>query len=101
MADHTASRASPSGPLLVDSKLRAPPLREGMITRPHLVELLNAGADRKLTLLSAPTGFGKTTLLAQWRAAEEDDRPFAWVTLDVGDKDPVELPSYKGKGASR
>ncbi len=46
-------------------------------------------------------GFGKTTLLAQWRAAEEDDRTFAWVTLDVGDKDPVELPSYKGKGASR
>ena len=76
---------------MVEAKLRVPSLREGMISRPHLVNLLNAGADCKLILLSAPTGFGKTTLLAQWRAAESDNRPFAWVTLDAGDKDPVML----------
>jgi LuxR family maltose regulon positive regulatory protein len=86
---------------LVDAKLRAPPLREGMISRPHLVTLLNAGADCKLTLLSAPTGFGKTTLLAQWRAAEEHNRPFAWVSLDAGDKDPVRLLTYVVEAVDR
>ena len=101
MAVHSASRDSLSGPLLVDAKLRAPPLREGMISRPHLVTLLNSGADCKLTLLSAPTGFGKTTLLAQWRAAEEHNKPFAWVSLDAGDKDPVRLLTYVVEAVDR
>jgi LuxR family maltose regulon positive regulatory protein len=72
-----------------------------MISRPHLVNLLHAGADCKLTLLSAPTGFGKTTMLAQWRAAEERNRPFAWVTLDAGDKDPVTLLAHVVEAVDR
>ena len=72
-----------------------------MISRPHLVNLLNAGADCKLILLSAPTGFGKTMLLAQWRAAEAHNRPFAWVTLDAGDQDPVMLLTYVVEAVDR
>jgi LuxR family transcriptional regulator, maltose regulon positive regulatory protein len=72
-----------------------------MISRPHLVNLLNAGADYKLILLSAPTGFGKTTLLAQWRAAEEHNRPFAWITLEAGYKDPMMLLTYVVEAVDR
>jgi LuxR family maltose regulon positive regulatory protein len=87
--------------MLVDAKLRAPPLRDGTLPRPDLVELLNAGCHRKLTVLSVPTGFGKTTLLTQWRAAEQENRPFAWVTLDAGDKDPIRLCSYVVEAVDR
>jgi LuxR family transcriptional regulator, maltose regulon positive regulatory protein len=46
---------------LLESKLRLPPLREGLVSRPGLIALLRTGANRKLTLLSAPTGYGKST----------------------------------------
>jgi LuxR family transcriptional regulator, maltose regulon positive regulatory protein len=94
VADRTTSLTSPGGPLLIDAKLRAPLPREGTVPRPDLIKFLNAGSRCKLTLLSAPTGFGKTTLLTQWRAAEVDNRPFAWVTLDAGDQDPIRLCVY-------
>ena len=54
-----------STPLLA-TKLYIPPLRRKLVRRPRLVERLNAGLDRKLTLISAPAGFGKTTLLSEW-----------------------------------
>lgn len=56
---------------LLGSKLRPPLLREGLVFRPWLLDLLRTGSRRRLTLLSAPTGYGKTTLLAQWRESEE------------------------------
>jgi LuxR family transcriptional regulator, maltose regulon positive regulatory protein len=56
-----------------------------------LLNQLDAGPARKLTLIGAPAGYGKTTLLNQWRRAEESNRPFAWVSLDKQDNDPIRL----------
>jgi LuxR family maltose regulon positive regulatory protein len=61
-------------------------------TRPRLRERLNRGATSKLTLVSAPAGFGKTTLLADWLgAADADVRLAAWLSLDHNDNHP---PSF-------
>ena len=54
-----------STPLLT-TKLYIPPVRPELVPRPRLIERLNAGLHRKLTLISAPAGFGKTTLLSEW-----------------------------------
>ena len=56
------------GPLL-ETKLYIPKWRPGLVSRPRLTERLDEGIERKLTLVSAPAGFGKTTLLAEWLAA--------------------------------
>ncbi len=52
-------------PLLI-TKLYIPPVRPELVSRPRLIERLDAGLHRKLTLISAPAGFGKTTLLSEW-----------------------------------
>jgi len=57
-----------------------------------LIERLNAGLQRKLTLISAPAGFGKTTLLSEW--VGNCGRPVAWVSLDEGDNDPARFLAY-------
>ena len=79
---------------LLTTKLYIPPLRPGMVSRPRLIERLNAGllSRRKLTLISAPAGFGKTTLLSEWAAGCE--RPVAWLSLDEGDNDPTRFWAY-------
>lgn len=71
------------------TKLRCPRLRPNLVTRTHLIDRLNEGLrqNRKLTVLTAPAGFGKTTLVAGW--LKQLDRPSAWVCLDEGDNDPV------------
>ena len=51
---------------LLKTKLFLPRVRPGLISRPRLLEQLNTGPQRKLTLVSAPAGFGKTTLLSEW-----------------------------------
>ncbi len=66
-----------------------------LIARPRLSALLNEGLQRKLTLLSAPAGFGKTTLLSTWvQSRPEQDAPVAWVSLDESDNNPVHFWSY-------
>ena len=50
--------------------------------------------DFKVSVISAPTGYGKTTLLAHWRQVEETNLPFAWVSLDEQDNDPIRLWSH-------
>jgi ATP/maltotriose-dependent transcriptional regulator MalT len=92
--DHTRERPhhSISDPSIVlTPKLRAPTPRPEQLVRPRLLELLGEALHRKATLISAPAGYGKTTLLAQWRRAQETGLPFAWVSLDEQDNDPVRL----------
>src|SRR5215203_4999892 len=83
---------TPSG--VVRTKLLAPVPRSEQVLRPRLIELLDAGSDRKLTLIGAPVGYGKTTLLTQWLRSQEPNPPFAWVSLDEQDNDPVRLWSH-------
>lgn len=65
--------------------------RPEQLVRRGLLKLLHDALDFKVSLLSAPTGYGKTTLLAHWRQVEEAELPFAWVSLDEQDNDPVRL----------
>jgi len=77
---------------LVVTKLNVPPLRENRVRRPRLLAQLRAGLDRRLTLISSPAGFGKTTLLSEF--AVECDRPAAWFSIDPEDNDAVRFMSY-------
>ena len=70
---------------ILSTKLYIPMPRTNVVLRPRLIERLNAGLDRKLTLISVSAGFGKTTLVSEWVAACE--RPIAWLSLDEGDND--------------
>lgn len=75
---------------VLETKLFTPRWQAGMVARPRLIDRLNAGADRKLTVVSAPAGFGKTTLLAEWIAQRSAaDPPIGWLSLDAGDNDPA------------
>jgi LuxR family maltose regulon positive regulatory protein len=83
-----------AGPLLV-TKFHVPRLRRGLVARPRLSELLSRGAEAALTLVSAPAGFGKTTLLAEWlAAAPAEGRSPAWLSLDQRDNDPALFWTY-------
>jgi ATP/maltotriose-dependent transcriptional regulator MalT len=69
--------------------------RRGLVPRPRLSERLDRGAASKLVLVSAPAGFGKTTLLTEWLAAgPAGQRAAAWLSLDRGDNDPVSFWTY-------
>jgi len=77
---------------ILATKLYIPPLRPNVVSRPHLIERLNEGLHRKLTLISAPAGFGKTTLVSQWFAGGL--LPVAWLSLDEGENDPARFLTY-------
>jgi ATP/maltotriose-dependent transcriptional regulator MalT len=80
---------------LVTTKLRAPRTRPNLVARPRLHEALDRGEERKLTLVSAPAGFGKTTLLVEWLMERSGDkRSVVWVSLDEADNDPARFLSY-------
>ncbi|HEU5103684.1 MAG TPA: AAA family ATPase, partial [Roseiflexaceae bacterium] len=102
---------------ILATKLYIPPPRPKVVLRPRLSERLNEGLQRKLTLISAPAGFGKTTLLSEWfqeaQSAErraQSDKPstnplyalrsnaqalrVAWLSLDEGDNDPTRFLAY-------
>lgn len=82
-----------AGPL-VATKLYVPKLRGDLVVRPRLLERLRRAGSR-LTLVSAPAGFGKTTLLAEWLdATPGDDRAVAWVSLDPSDNEPARFWTY-------
>jgi len=85
-----------STPILA-TKLYIPPPRPKVVLRPRLIERLNEGLHRKLTLISAPAGFGKTTLLSEWVSSCERLEPkvrVAWLSLDEGDNDPIRFLTY-------
>ncbi len=83
---------------ILATKLYIPPPRPKVVPRPRLIERLNEGLgqnqgfSRKLTLISAPAGFGKTTLVSDWVAACK--QPTAWLSLDEGDNDPTRFLAY-------
>src|SRR5687768_108088 len=80
-----------STPILT-TKLYIPSPQPKVVLRPRLIERLNEGLHRRLTLISAPAGFGKTTLLGEWLAGCE--RPAAWLSLDEADSDPTRFLAY-------
>ena len=76
-----------AGPLL-STKLSIPWARRGLVPRRGLIDLLAKGLDGPLTLVCAPPGFGKTTLLAEWSESDHaKNKPMAWLSLDRGDND--------------
>src|SRR6266571_8309124 len=77
---------------ILATKLYIPPLRPNVVSRPRLLERLNEGLHGKLTLISAPAGFGKTTLVSEWVAG--CDRQVAWLSLDKGESDPTLFLTY-------
>ncbi len=77
---------------LLATKLFAPPPALRSVERQRLMQRLDAGLQRKLTLVCAPAGFGKSTLLGAWAQASE--HPSAWLSLDEGDRDPNQFAAY-------
>jgi LuxR family maltose regulon positive regulatory protein len=77
--------------VIVATKLAAPPVRAEQLVRERLLAALRSGSTRRLTLLAAPPGFGKTTLLSAWAASEEG---VAWLWLDADDNDSVRFFTY-------
>jgi ATP/maltotriose-dependent transcriptional regulator MalT len=84
----TISRASAT-PVLAATKLHIPALRPGHLHRAELVGALIAGTQTRVTLIAAAPGSGKTSLLSEWHADPGESRPFAWISLDAADNDPV------------
>jgi LuxR family maltose regulon positive regulatory protein len=82
-----------STPLLT-TKLYRPPVGPRLVSRPHLIGHLEEGLHlgHRLTVVSAPAGFGKTTLLSDW--LRQTDRAVAWLSLDEGDNDPTRFLAY-------
>jgi len=84
---------------LLQTKLFLPAQRPHQVPRPRLVERLNdglvqgGGFGRKLTLVCAPAGYGKTSLATEWLQGR--DYPVAWLSLDEGDNDPARYLAYQ------
>jgi len=96
MAQSTADSGSytpgASCNVLLLTKLAVPTTRSGAVSRPRLVAQLNRGLERKLTLVSAPPGFGKTTLVSEW--LRQSQLPVAWLSLDAADNEPMRFWTY-------
>lgn len=77
---------------VLKTKLNIPSLRPELVHRDRLIEILQAGTKRRLSLVSAPAGFGKTTLIGSW--VRQCKLPAAWLTLENSDNDPARFLSY-------
>ncbi len=86
------SQNSAAGQSLLITKLLPPQIRSEIVGRARLLQQLDRAADRRLILISTPPGYGKSTLAAQWVHASS--RPFAWISLDETDNDPVSFFRY-------
>jgi LuxR family maltose regulon positive regulatory protein len=93
VGDSRAPRGQDPDPAPRDVRFRPPLQRRGLVRRARLLARLEAvPADVPLIVLSAPAGYGKTTLLSQWAAT--GSRPFAWVTVDETDSDPAQFAHH-------
>jgi LuxR family maltose regulon positive regulatory protein len=81
------------GAPLIWTKLNAPVPRD-LVSRAQVLELLCDGPPRKLTLIRAPAGWGKSTLLADWHSSQRETRPFAWLGVEREDDEPVRFWTY-------
>ena len=79
---------------ILATKLHFPQVRSNLVLRPRLVKILDKGLHGPLTLISAPAGSGKTTLMAEWRANADRSLPMAWLSLDPMDNDPLRFLTY-------
>ncbi len=94
LALHSAASPAASTSLLT-TKLNVPPARAQLVIRPRLLERLEVGLRGKLTLVAAPAGFGKTTLISAWAASlQVSNRQVAWLSLDESDSDPIRFLTY-------
>lgn len=78
--------------LLLQTKLITPPLRRSLVPRPQLDDKIRRGLRRKLILVAAPAGFGKTTLISSW--IQREDQASAWLSLDKEDNEPSRFLLY-------
>ena len=79
---------------LLATKLFIPPVRPGLVSRTRLLQKLNETLSRSLALISAPAGFGKTTLLAQWIHSAQPPIPTGWLSLEETENDPARFWDY-------
>jgi LuxR family maltose regulon positive regulatory protein len=77
---------------MLHTKLLPPPIHENRVNRAHLLHKLDTALSYQLTLVCAPAGYGKTTLLSQW--LQQRQLPAGWVSLDRGDNDPAQFIGY-------
>ncbi|MFZ1754842.1 MAG: tetratricopeptide repeat protein [Caldilineaceae bacterium] len=77
---------------ILATKLYLPPVRSKFVARPRLIQQMDEGLDHKLTLISAPAGFGKSSLASEWVSA--CGRPAGWLLLDEGENDPTRFLAY-------
>ena len=100
LLDEGPPTASPKARFeLLESKLLPPPADRATVSRAELIGSLDGPPAPPLVLLSAGPGWGKTMLLAQW--AERSERPFAWLSIDAGDNDPIVLLTYVANALDR
>ena len=86
--------------VVLETKLSRPPVRAEHVRRSQLLATLRAAGPRKLTLVAAPPGFGKSTLLAEWASAENAPS-VAWLSLDENDNDPARFFTYVAASLQR
>jgi ATP/maltotriose-dependent transcriptional regulator MalT len=97
MMNVASTRVQPDS--LLTTKLHVPQVHPNLVPRPGLIARLNERRIRSLTLISAPAGFGKTTLLGEW--VPQSEHCVAWVALDEGDNDPIRFWNYLIAGLQR
>lgn len=79
---------------ILKTKLHIPPVPSALVPRPRLMSRLDDGFQGRLVLVSAPAGFGKTSLLAEWAHLREDNILISWIHLDSGDNDLIQFMRY-------
>src|SRR5262245_28456369 len=95
--DISASDGAEAIPIpILTTKLSIPPRRPDWVLRARLIEQLDQALGKKLVLVSAPAGFGKTTLVASWlhSPGDREDTRVAWLSLDEDDNDPIRFLAH-------